>query len=92
MRAGVPVLAGRAGSLPEVLGDAAWLADPLSLDDLAAGLQAVVGDPRVRTRLVDAGAVQAARYTWAAATDGLVACYEALQAGRLPPPPSAYAT
>lgn len=86
MRVGVPVLAARAGSLPEVLGDAAWLADPVSVDDLAAGLRAVLGDPGLRARLVAAGTARAARYTWAAATDALVACYEALRAGRLPPP------
>lgn len=84
MRAGIPVLAGRAGSLPEVLGDAAWLADPTSVEDLAAGLATVVADDATRARLVAAGTVQAARYTWAATTDALVACYHALRVGRAP--------
>ncbi|MGH9049931.1 MAG: glycosyltransferase family 4 protein, partial [Acidimicrobiia bacterium] len=38
MAAGVPVVAARAGALPEVLGDAALLIDPRDEDELAAGL------------------------------------------------------
>ncbi|MBM3660209.1 MAG: glycosyltransferase family 4 protein [Actinobacteria bacterium] len=82
MRAGVPVLAARAGSLPEVLGDAARLADPTAVDDLAEGLRTVVADPDTRARLVTAGAARAARYTWAATTDALVACYRTLAPSR----------
>ncbi len=33
MAHGCPVVAGRAGSLPEVLGDAAWLVDPDDADE-----------------------------------------------------------
>ena len=42
MRAGVPVVGARAGSLPEVLGDAALLVDPTSVPALADALTAVL--------------------------------------------------
>lgn len=82
MHAGVPVVAARAGSLPEVLGDAACFVDPTAIDDLAAALARVLYDAKLRQRLTTAGAQQAARYSWERATDELVACYRTLAATR----------
>jgi glycosyltransferase involved in cell wall biosynthesis len=78
MRAGVPVVAARAGALPEVLGDAALLVDPSSPDALADALHAAVSDDATRVRLRTAGHERVARYTWARATDELVALYRRL--------------
>jgi glycosyltransferase involved in cell wall biosynthesis len=75
MRAGVPVVATDAGSLPEVLGDAALLVPVGDVDALAAALVRAVGDDVVRTRLVRAGRARAARYSWEHCADGLVAIY-----------------
>ena len=44
MACGCPVLAAHAASLPEVCGDAALYFDPLSVGDMAAALQRMVGD------------------------------------------------
>jgi glycosyltransferase involved in cell wall biosynthesis len=79
MRAGIPVMAGRAGSLPEVLGEAAAFADPTSVGDLASVMADVLGDAALRARLVAAGTRQAARYTWARCSEALVDCYRALR-------------
>ena len=78
MRAGIPVVAARAGALPEVLGDAALFADPTAVPQLATALATVLDDSEVARRLVAAGAVRAARYSWATATDAFVACYRRL--------------
>jgi glycosyltransferase involved in cell wall biosynthesis len=75
MRAGVPVVATAAGSLPEVLGDAALLVPPGDVDALADDLGQAVVDPVVRSRLIDAGRMQAGRYSWEHCADGLVAVY-----------------
>jgi alpha-1,3-rhamnosyl/mannosyltransferase len=75
MRAGVPVVATAAGSLPEVLGEAALLTKAGDVDEFAAALGQAVVDPVVRARLVDAGHAQAARYSWERCADGLVALY-----------------
>lgn len=80
MAAGVPVLATRAGSLPEVLGDAACLVPVGERGALAQALDALLGDPAARERLVAAGYRQVAGFRWEATVDGLVALYQELAA------------
>ena len=61
MACGTPVVASTAGALPEVLGDAALLVDPLNSTALAEALEAAAqdtGDLRRR------GLEQAARFDW----------------------------
>jgi glycosyltransferase involved in cell wall biosynthesis len=81
MAAGVPVVAAAAGSLPEVLGDAAVLVPPDDVDALATAMQRVLGDAALRADLVVRGTNQAARYDWATTAHQLVALYAQL-AGR----------
>ncbi len=75
MQAGIPVVASTAGSLPEVLGDAAVLVDPTDVEGLAAELQRVVTDDAVAADLVRRGRARAAGYRWDRAADGFVALY-----------------
>ncbi len=78
MRAGIPVVASTAGSLPEVLDDAAVLVDPHDGDALAAAIVRVIGDDACRADLVARGRARAARYSWRATIDRVVELYEAL--------------
>ncbi len=64
MREGVPVLAGRSGALPEVCGDAALLTDPFNVDDIAAGILAIVNDEELRDTLIINGRDQVLRFDW----------------------------
>lgn len=64
MAAGVPVLAGKSGSLPEVCGDAADFAVTEDIDDIAAGMQRVLGDASLRARLIERGLVRARMFDW----------------------------
>jgi glycosyltransferase involved in cell wall biosynthesis len=75
MAAGVAVVATTAGSLPEVLGDAAALVDPSSEDELADALLHVLTDDAWRATLVTRGREQAARYSWGATAEQLVRLY-----------------
>ena len=75
MRAGVPVVATRAGSLPEVLGDGALLVDVGDPDALAGALGRVIEDDTVRRALQAAGAAQAAQFSWNGCGDGLARLY-----------------
>jgi alpha-1,3-rhamnosyl/mannosyltransferase len=65
MACGTPVIASRAASIPEVLGDAGVLLDP---DDDAAWAEAiaqVVSDESMRSRMKTAGLARAKDFTWA---------------------------
>jgi glycosyltransferase involved in cell wall biosynthesis len=64
MAAGAAVLAGRAGSLPEILGDAALLVDPLDDDAIAAGLAELLDDPTKRAAFVARGHEHVTRFAW----------------------------
>ena len=75
MRAGVPVVATRGGSVPEVVGDGALLVDPGDADGLAAALDRCLGDGAARRDLVAAGSAWADRFSWEACGTGLEQLY-----------------
>ena len=81
MQAGVPVVASTAGSLPEVLGDAAVLVDPGDDEGLSGALARVLDDGPLRGRLIEGGHAQAGAFTWERAVSSLVVLYRHL-AGR----------
>jgi glycosyltransferase involved in cell wall biosynthesis len=64
MACGTPVIASRAGSLPELCGDAAWLVDPDDLGGLATAISALLADPFTAARLAVAGLARAALFPW----------------------------
>lgn len=55
MACGCPVVAGRAGSLPEVCGDAAEYVDPYSVSSIKEGIERLLNSPRRREELVERG-------------------------------------
>ena len=75
MQVGVPVVATRAGSLPEVLGDAALWVAPRDHDALVRALQSCLDDENQRAHLVAAGRSWAGRYSWERCGAGLEALY-----------------
>ena len=71
----LPIVATRAGSIPEVAGDGAELVPPGDRDALAGALLRVLTDDERRRRLVAAGAANLARFSWAATADAMVDLY-----------------
>lgn len=82
MACGAPIVAGRAGSMPEVSGDAALLVEPRSAEELAAGIRTLLEDRDRRDRLREAGLARAAMFSWSATAAGTRAVYESLAAAR----------
>jgi glycosyltransferase involved in cell wall biosynthesis len=78
MAAGVPVVATRAGALPQVLGDAAAYVEPGDADGLAGAIATLLTDAAPRAALIDRGRTQAAQYSWDACAAGVVHLYEHL--------------
>jgi len=75
MAAGIPVVATKAGSLPEVLGDGALMVDVGDHQALSGALITLLSDDSARLRAVEAGRAQAAKYDWAACGEGLETLY-----------------
>jgi len=78
MAAGTPVVATRAGALPEVLGDGASFVSPGAVDELTAALGSLLDESEERERLIDAGRKRAQRYSWDACALGVVNLYRSL--------------
>jgi glycosyltransferase involved in cell wall biosynthesis len=77
MASGTPVAVSRAGSLPEVCGDAALYFEPTSVDEIAEAILAVVEQPG---HLVERGLERASRFTWDATARRHDEVYRALAA------------
>jgi glycosyltransferase involved in cell wall biosynthesis len=64
MACGAPVLTSSTSSLPEVVGEAGLLVDPLNVDAIAAGLARLADDPGLRRELGQRGIERASGFTW----------------------------
>lgn len=67
MASGTPVVTSNVSSLPEVVGDAAVLVDPLDAHAIAEGIAHVLYDPRLREELRRRGLARAGSFSWEAA-------------------------
>lgn len=75
MACGTPVVVSRASSLPEVVGNAGCLVDPVSVEEIAGALQALLDSPARRADLAEQCVAQAARFTWSEAARVLLGLY-----------------
>jgi glycosyltransferase involved in cell wall biosynthesis len=64
MASGTPVIASSAASIPEVVGDAGVLIDPLDSGAWSDAIGRVVNDESVRARMRTKGLARAAQFTW----------------------------
>lgn len=78
MAMGVPVAASSATSIPEVVGDAGLLFDPLDEDAIAGALLELVEDGARRADLVARGRARAKRFTWTESARATRAVYAEL--------------
>jgi len=76
MACGTPVIASNAGSLPEVTGGCACLADPLDAKGFAEGIRLVLEDDAVRDKMVEMGLLHVKRYSRESMGRELVAAYQ----------------
>ncbi|MCW2747623.1 MAG: glycosyl transferase family 1 [Nocardioidaceae bacterium] len=79
MACGTPVIASRAGALPEVVGpdgDCALLVEPGNAEALASAIRDLIDSPELRARLGAAGRQRALdRYSWASVAQATVDAY-----------------
>lgn len=75
MAVGTPVVAARAGSIEEVLGDAALLVAPRDAGTLASAIASVLDSAEAASSLATRGRARAAAFDWDKCAAGLVALY-----------------
>ena len=75
MACATPVITSATSSLPEVVGDAALLVNPLHTGELVAALRRVLTDEALRRHLTSAGPVRAAHFSWAETARQTLAVY-----------------
>jgi len=76
MSQGTPVITSLAGSLPEVVRDAALLVQPGDPDALASAMVQITIDGALRDRLVVAGRLRARNFSWQKTAEATVAVYQ----------------
>lgn len=88
MQAGVPVLVGAAGALPEIAGGAALLADPYDVGALGDAIVALDTDEGLRAQLARDGRIRAAEFAMAAYQARLAQLHAELLGASTPMPGS----
>ncbi len=73
MSAGLRVVAARAGSVPEVAGEAALLCPPGDAAAMAGAAASILSDPALAERLRAAGRARAAAFSWERSAAGVLA-------------------
>jgi glycosyltransferase involved in cell wall biosynthesis len=81
MACGTPVIASRAASIPEVLGDAGVLLDPDDEAGWAEAIARVMNDAWERGRMRKAGLTRAQAFTWARTASITLDVYRRVAAG-----------
>lgn len=82
MAHGCPVIAARAGSLPEVYRDSALFFDPHNQNQLADYLVSLISDPSLRLKLINQGRAHASHFSWDTLTDQTVKAYQSVLIGK----------
>jgi glycosyltransferase involved in cell wall biosynthesis len=75
MGCGVPVITSNTSSMPEVAGDAALIIDPYKPEEITAAMIRIISDKKLKTDLIDKGLAQAAKFSWKAMAEHVLAIY-----------------
>lgn len=78
MACGSPVIASKAGSIPEIGGDAAIYFDPGSVDEIKNAIERVLRDEGLREKLSNMGLKRSKEFSWELNTRKTLEIYESL--------------
>lgn len=73
MSCGTPVVTSNISSMPEIVGDAGVLVDPLSVDSIASGIELALGN---REKYIALGLSQATKFAWNSTAKQVMEVYE----------------
>lgn len=78
MQSGCPVVTSHAGSLKEVVNDAAYIVDPLNLDNMIDGFSKVFHDEVLQKKLSQKGLEQAKKFSWKKTAEETILTYQSV--------------
>jgi glycosyltransferase involved in cell wall biosynthesis len=81
MACGTPVVASRAGALPEVVGEAGLLFDPYAPEELRDRLERMLEDASLRQEMGRKGLARAKEFSWENSARAALAAFQELEAG-----------
>lgn len=76
MSLGVPVLAGKKSSIPEIVGNSACLVNPERVDEIVEGLNKILFDSDYRKFLIESGYRQTIKFSWRKAAEEYMDIYK----------------
>jgi glycosyltransferase involved in cell wall biosynthesis len=79
MACGTPVISANVSSLPEVVGDAAILVEPLNVEAISNAVCSLQKDATLRQSYIEKGLIRAKLFSWARSTTQVAQIYETLQ-------------
>jgi len=82
MACGTPVITSNTSALPEVVGDAAIMVDPLDVDALARAMQNVLDDSELSARLSESGLRRASMFSWEDSARTILGVYRRVSRSR----------
>jgi glycosyltransferase involved in cell wall biosynthesis len=82
MACGIPILYSRAGSLPEVIGNAGIDFEPTDVAAIAAAIGRLLADPALRDELGRRALTRARRFNWTSTARALLQCFHEFDPGR----------
>ncbi len=82
MHCGAPVIASDGSSLPELVGEGGLLVNPLDVAGIADAMRRCSDDEQLRATLIARGYAQAAKFTWRAAAERVMAAFAEIAAQR----------
>lgn len=75
MGCGLPVIASKVASIPEVVGDAGILIDPYDVTELSSAIERVLDQEDLRTDLIQKGLARSKKFSWMQAAAKTVSVY-----------------
>jgi glycosyltransferase involved in cell wall biosynthesis len=79
MACGTPVIASRAGSLPEVVGPAGVFFEPTDVDSISQAIRSLLNEPGRRDSLGRLARERSAKFSWDASARALLDCFDELE-------------
>lgn len=76
MACGIPVVASNVSSIPEVVGEAAVLADPYDAEALSQAMEKVMTNEALRETLIDEGYRQIKKFSWSQTAGKVLRLYD----------------